>query len=156
MKIRLILAICMTMCFLAACGDTEIPTETDYNQTMVNIGQDMKENAQGTMDIVNNASYSSFEEVYNDYSGRLASSYKESAKQLKEEIKNGDDMNALTDSCAEKVKQLDAIAKEGTETISGMASVNPGWEEDYSPYIQKLNNESMAYGTGLNNMIMKK
>ena len=86
MKIRLILAICMTMSFLAACGDTEIPTETDYNQTMVNIGQDMKENAQGTMDIVNNASYSSFEEVYNDYSGRLASSYKESAKQLKEEI----------------------------------------------------------------------
>ena len=156
MKIRLILAICITMSFLAACGDTEIPTETDYNQTMVNIGQDMKENAQGTMDIVNNASYSSFEEVYNDYSGRLASSYKESAKQLKEEIKNGDDMNALTDSCAEKVKQLDAIAKEGTETISGMAAVNPGWEEDYSPYIQKLNNESMAYGTGLNNMIMKK
>ena len=66
MKFRLILVLGMTLCLLAACGDTEIPTETDYNQTMVNIGKDMKENAQGTMDIVNNASYSSFDEVYND------------------------------------------------------------------------------------------
>ena len=115
----------------------------------------MKEDAQDTMDIVNKASYSSFEEVYNDYSGRLANAYKESAKQLKKEIEDGSDMNALTDSCTEMVKQLDAIAKEGTETISGMASVNPGWTQDYSQYIQNLNNENMAYKTQLNNMIMK-
>ena len=41
MKIRLMMAIGLSLCLLAACGDTEIPTETDYNQTMVNIGQDM-------------------------------------------------------------------------------------------------------------------
>ncbi len=141
----------LTLGLFASCGKTEetedTPEETVAlsDQVYLNIKKDLSAQAGEIIDASQRAVYSSYEEVYNDYSGMLSELYKAQASDLKKEIEEGADNNALSKSVADKTAKLRDIAADGVSMMSKMASINPVDNGDYSDWSNKLNTICTAY-----------
>ena len=152
MKRSLIIAfLLLTWGLFAACGKKEEAEEvseesvTLSDQVYFNIKKNLSAQAGEIIDASQRAVYSSYEEVYNDYSGMLADLYKVQESDLKQEIADGADNNALSASVADKTAKLRDIAADGVSMMSKMASINPVDNGDYSDWSAKLNNICTAY-----------
>ena len=152
MKRSLIIAfLLLTLGLFAACGKKEEAEEvseesvTLSDQVYFNIKKNLSAQAGEIIDASQRAVYSSYEEVYNDYSGMLADLYKAQESDLKQEIADGADNNALSASVADKTAKLRDIAADGVSMMSKMASINPVDNGDYSDWSAKLNNICTAY-----------
>ena len=147
--------LCIGLSLIAACGAKEEAEDTQVEmsnseQVYWNIKKDLTGDAQDIIDASQKAVYSSFEEVCNDYSDMLGELYMAQESDLKREIAEGKDNNALAKSLADKVAKLEDIAAEGVATMSRMAAINPTENSDYSEWRDRLNSVCLAYETELN------
>jgi len=156
MKKYLMMAILLisVSCFSACGSDKDEAQLSTADQVMVNIGQDMKDQAGEIVDASQKVVYSSYEEVYNDYSKKLSDTYLSLEKELKKEIEDGSDTNTLSKSCADKVSKLSAISQEASKTMSNMSGIDPT-AGDYTVWKDKINALYMAYEQQLNDMYSK-
>lgn len=152
MKRSLIMVILLlSLGVFASCGKTEETQDNETQQVSIsdqvyfNIKKDLSEQAGEIIDASQRAVYSSYEEVYNDYSGKLSELYKAQAADLKQEIAEGADNNTLSKSVADKTGKLRDIAADGVSMMSKMASINPVDNGDYTTWSTKLNSICTAY-----------
>lgn len=135
----------------ASCGKSEEKEEAPEesvelsDELYFNLKKKLSAQAGEIIDASQRAVYSSYEEVYNDYSGMLSELYKAQAADLKKEIEEGSDNNALSKSVADKTAKLRDIAADGVSMMSKMASINPVDNGDYSDWSNKLNSICTAY-----------
>jgi len=150
-KLFTIITLCLCLAALTACGtkDEEEKTVTNPDEVYLNIGKDLEEQAGEIIDASQKASYSSYEEVCNDYSDQLNKAYSKFEKELKDAAAAGDDTNELVKSSKEMLKQLSDISQEGIDTMSKMSGIDPTLG-DHSTYSNRLNSLYMAYEQNLN------
>ena len=162
-KYILIAGMVILACFFTACGTKEeSPAESEESnlsesdQVFLNIKKDLTSDAQEIIDASQRTVYSSYEEVYNEYSQMLTDLYRAQEKDLKKEIADGNDNNALAKSVSVKVSNLQEIAEQGVSTTSKMAAINPTENSDYSQWSDKLNAIAIAYENKLTYLINEK
>ena len=152
-KLFTVMILCLCFAALTACGtkDEEEKTITNPDEVYVNIGKNLEEQAGDIIDASQKATYSSYEEVCNDYSDRLNKAYAKFEKELKDEVAAGKDTNELVKSSKEMLKQMSDISQEGIGTMSKMSGIDPTLG-DYSTYSGRLNSLYMAYEQNLNSI----
>ena len=142
--------LCLWLLAIAACGEkAEETTPVTADQVMVNIGQDLKGQAGDIIDASQKAVYSSYAEVCDDYSEKLSAAFTAYSGELKKDIEDGKDTNALVTSYTEMTKHLSEIAKEGIDTMTRMSAIDPTLG-DYKEYSSKLDAIYQAYDQQLN------
>ena len=97
---------------------------------------------------------SSYEQIYNEYSQKLADYYNTAKGELQSEASSGKSIDALATSCSNKVSRLAEISTEGVNKMADLCVKRGGSASEYMNYGTKLEGVYMDYGTKLESVYM--
>ena len=97
---------------------------------------------------------SSYEQIYNEYSQKLADYYSTAKSELQSEASSGKSIDALATSCSNKVSRLAEISTEGVNKMADLCVKRGGSSSEYMNYGTKLESVYMDYGTKLESVYM--
>ena len=100
------------------------------------------------------SSRSSYEQIYNEYSQKLADYYNTAKGELQSEASGGKSIDALATSCSNKVSRLAEISTEGVNKMADLCVKRGGSSSEYMNYGTKLESVYMDYGTKLESVYM--
>lgn len=100
------------------------------------------------------SSESSYEQIYNEYSQKLADYYSTAKGELQSEASSGKSIDALATSCSNKVSRLAEISTEGVNKMADLCVKRGGSASEYMNYGTKLEGVYMDYGTKLESVYM--
>ena len=102
----------------------------------------------------NTSSGSSYEQIFNEYTQKLADYYNTAKGELQSEASSGKSIDELATSCSNKVSRLAEISTEGVNKMADLCVKRGGSASEYMNYGTKLESVYMDYGTKLESVYM--
>ena len=124
-------------------------TPVDQSQPIASTQQQSGETGTQT-----SSSGSSYEQIFNEYSQKLADYYNTAKGELQSEATSGKSIDVLATSCSNKVSRLAEISTEGVNKMADLCVKRGGSASEYMNYGTKLESVYMDYGTKLESVYM--
>ncbi len=138
-----------------------VSAQTTDPTALTNAQRNNNATVQNQLPAINNAtiqkdtsSGSSYEQIFNEYSQKLADYYGTAKGELQSEASSGKSIDALATSCSNKVSRLAEISTEGVNRMADLCVKRGGSTSEYMNYGTKLERVYMDYGTKLESAYM--